>query len=83
MPALERPNLTVLTEAYAYKLVTRKEGDDITATGVEFEYDGEVHTVSARKEVIVAAGYALRCLSPWMMGSITMLEHSSRRKFWN
>ena len=49
-----------MTDAYVHKLITRKECDEVIATGVEFEHDGKVHIVSARKEVIVSAGYALQ-----------------------
>lgn len=53
---MERPNLKVLTNAHVYKIIISKHGDDVVATGVEFEHDGKVHTVSATKEVIASAG---------------------------
>lgn len=56
LPIIHRPNLKVLTEAYVNKIVTRKEGDILTATGVEFEHGGNVYQVHATKEVILSAG---------------------------
>ncbi|EED77894.1 hypothetical GMC oxidoreductase [Postia placenta Mad-698-R] len=56
LPAIHRPNLKVLTEAYVNKFVTRHEGDKLTATGVEFEHGGNVYQVHATKEVILSAG---------------------------
>ncbi|KAI0761853.1 GMC oxidoreductase [Trametes elegans] len=55
-PALGRRNLNVLTEAYVRKVLTKQDGDERVAIGVEFEHGGEVHIVSARKEVIISAG---------------------------
>jgi choline dehydrogenase-like flavoprotein len=51
-PALKRPNLTVLTHAQARGV--RLEGR--RAAGVELWHDGEPSYVSARREVILAAG---------------------------
>ncbi|EED82946.1 hypothetical GMC oxidoreductase [Postia placenta Mad-698-R] len=56
LPAIHRPNLKVLTEAYVNEFVTRHEGDKLTATGVEFEHGGNVYQVHATKEVILSAG---------------------------
>ncbi|TBU27831.1 GMC oxidoreductase [Dichomitus squalens] len=55
VPALDRPNLKVLTAAYVNRVLTKKEGDDVVATGVEFEHGGNVHVVHAAKEVILCA----------------------------
>lgn len=55
-PALDKPNLKVLTDAYVQKILTQNYGEGVTASGVEFEYDGSVHKVFARKEVILCAG---------------------------
>lgn len=49
--AMKRRNLTVLTRALVDKVLI----DDGRATGVQFIQDGEVRTVSARREVIVSA----------------------------
>ncbi|EKM53786.1 uncharacterized protein PHACADRAFT_125734 [Phanerochaete carnosa HHB-10118-sp] len=56
-PALDRPNLKVLVDAYVYKLITSEHADEVVATAVEFEHGGQVHKVFARKEVIVSAGH--------------------------
>lgn len=32
------------------------EGKNVRATGVEFEYEGEIHTVYVKKDVILSAG---------------------------
>ena len=52
-----RPNLTVVTNATAEKLVLEGEGDDLRATGVAYRTaDGTQQTAVAAKEVIVSAG---------------------------
>jgi len=51
-PALERPNLTVVTGAH----VTRVVLDGLRATGVEIDRDGELSQIRAEREVIVSAG---------------------------
>lgn len=51
-PALKRPNLTVLTEAMATKIVF----EGACATGITISHRGEQKTVSARQEVLLAGG---------------------------
>lgn len=51
-PALNRPNLHVITHAHAMRIVF----DGGRATGVEITRDGRSEVVSARGEVILAAG---------------------------
>ena len=51
-PALKRPNLTVITNATATRVLT--EGK--RATGVEIAYGGKLQQVKARREVILSAG---------------------------
>ena len=51
-PALKRPNLTVLTNATATRVLT--EGR--RATGVEVSYGGTVRQIRARREVVLSAG---------------------------
>jgi choline dehydrogenase len=51
-PYLYQPNLTVLTGA----LVTRVTFDRTRATGVEFSYDGTIHRVGARSELVLSLG---------------------------
>jgi choline dehydrogenase len=51
-PYMDRPNLTVLTDA----LVTRLTFEGKRATGVEISYDGNTHRVRAGLEVVLALG---------------------------
>lgn len=51
-PNLARPNLKVLTEAHATRVLL----DGTTATGVEFEYNGQKHKINASKEVVLSSG---------------------------
>ena len=51
-PYLDRPNLTVLSDA----LVTKVTFDGDRATGVQFTHGGPMHTVSAAGEVILSLG---------------------------
>ena len=51
-PAIDRPNLTVLTGAYARRLTF----DGKRCTGVEYERNGTVETATAGAEVIVSGG---------------------------
>ncbi|KAG7097832.1 hypothetical protein E1B28_005150 [Marasmius oreades] len=58
-PVSHRPNLVVLSTAYAHRIVTNGEGDgNIVASGVEFSYgeDKSVCVAHAKKEVILSAG---------------------------
>ncbi|KAJ6597795.1 alcohol oxidase [Mycena vulgaris] len=58
-PIKSKPNLVVITAAHATRILfdhsTEASGLP-TATGVEFQKDGQLHTVSASKEVILCAG---------------------------
>lgn len=51
-PVLGRPNLTVVTDAVAHRLLF--DGD--RCTGVAYGVDGREHTVRAGREVVLAAG---------------------------
>jgi len=51
-PAMKRPNLQVLTQAH----VTRVLFDGKRATGVEFESNGMLQQLQARREVILSGG---------------------------
>ncbi len=51
-PAMERPNLTVITGALTHKL--RLEGRRVL--GVEYSHEGTMHFAAARREVILSAG---------------------------
>lgn len=52
-PALRQPNVTLITRAYARRLLTSNSGREVT--GVEVERDGTVETYSA-DIVVVSAG---------------------------
>jgi len=51
-PALQRPNLEVITGALSQRILL----DDKRASGVEFTRDGSKQSLSARREVILSAG---------------------------
>lgn len=51
-PAMERPNLTVITEALTRKVLF--EGD--RAAGVEIQRDGRIEEIRAQREVVLSAG---------------------------
>ncbi|MCK5771139.1 choline dehydrogenase [Algiphilus sp.] len=51
-PVADRPNLTIITEAYA----TRIDMEGKRAVGVRYRKDDASHHVGARKEVLVSAG---------------------------
>lgn len=51
-PALDRPNLSLITNARVHKV----EIEDGRATGVTYMQDGRFHTASASREVVVSGG---------------------------
>jgi choline dehydrogenase len=56
-PALKRPNLTVWTHAHTKRLVLERAGDGgWTCSGIELVRNGVAVTVTATREVILAAG---------------------------
>lgn len=58
LPNKERPNYKVLINAHAHRIVTERAANgNLQAIGVEFEVGGKLHTVNARKDVVLAAGY--------------------------
>ncbi|KAJ6501837.1 GMC oxidoreductase [Mycena vulgaris] len=58
LPAQDRPNLTVLTEATVARVVFDDaiNGQSLTATGVEFVHGGRTFHVNVNREVILSAG---------------------------
>ena len=58
VPALNRPSLKIMTDSYVHKILTGRAGDEVVATGVQFEHGGKIPVVAA-KEVIVSAGYGM------------------------
>ncbi|MGJ3231436.1 MAG: GMC family oxidoreductase [Oceanicaulis sp.] len=69
-PAMQRPNLTVVTGA----LVLRVFIENGRAAGVEIECDGEVQQVIARKEVILSGG-ALNSPQVLMLSGLGPADH--------
>ena len=63
IPALDRPNLKVLTNAHVNKILIDATGEHAIASGVEFEHGGSIHTVHCKKEVILSAGYVISEMS--------------------
>lgn len=54
IPAMDRPNLTVVKKAFVEKVIFNQQNE---AIGVVYNYNGTTHrTVYARKEVILSAG---------------------------
>jgi choline dehydrogenase-like flavoprotein len=51
-PVMERSNLTVLTRAHARRILL--EGK--RAVGIEYQQDGKIHQVRARREVLLCGG---------------------------
>ncbi|QRM34621.1 FAD-dependent oxidoreductase (plasmid) [Microvirga sp. VF16] len=51
-PVMDRPNLTVLTSAYVNRVIV----DGQVAVGVEFAWQGQVHTIRAASEIVLSAG---------------------------
>jgi choline dehydrogenase-like flavoprotein len=51
-PIMDQANLTVLTDAYVNRLTL--EGMEVR--GVEFEWQGNVHTINVSSEVVLSAG---------------------------
>ena len=70
-PALGRPNLTVLTEAYVTRVVTSEKEHGLAVTGVEFKHGGETHVVHVGKEAILSAGSDLLQMS-WKACGLTV-----------
>ncbi|KAH0264418.1 alcohol oxidase, partial [Aureobasidium melanogenum] len=55
-PVLNRPNLTVFTDALVRKLIIEDGSSGPIVRGVSYSKHGVLHRVSARREVILAAG---------------------------
>jgi choline dehydrogenase len=71
-PILDRPNLTVITRAYACRLLVQMG----RCYGVEYIKDGKLHTVHARQEVALAAG-TIGSPQLLMLSGIGPAEHLS------
>ncbi|KAI0709739.1 GMC oxidoreductase [Earliella scabrosa] len=55
IPALDRPNLKVLTNAYVLRIVTSGGDGAVVATAVEFEHEGKTYKVNVGKEAILSS----------------------------
>jgi choline dehydrogenase len=69
-PALERPQVTLITHATVHRVVV----DDGAAVGVVYEHEGALHTVSVEREVILSAG-AYNTPQILMLSGIGPAEH--------
>ncbi|KAF7959526.1 hypothetical protein EAE96_001142 [Botrytis aclada] len=56
IPALQRPNFHLITDATAHKILFEETSGGIIATGVLASVQGEMKQFTATKEVILAAG---------------------------
>lgn len=55
-PNADRPNLHLVTDAQATKILTEIHADGVIGTGVEFVKGGNTHVAKASCEVILSAG---------------------------
>lgn len=55
-PALNRPNLTIITHAQVEQVLLEPDGAGLRATGVRYRSDGRTTTIRADREVVVSAG---------------------------
>lgn len=55
-PVAHRKNLTLWTGCLVEKILFSKDRDEVLATGIQFQQNGEIKEAKARKEVILAAG---------------------------
>ncbi|WP_309647584.1 GMC family oxidoreductase N-terminal domain-containing protein [Nocardioides sp.] len=55
-PALDRPNLTIITHAQVEQVLLEPDGGGLRATGVRYRSDGRTTTIHADREVVVSAG---------------------------
>lgn len=51
-----RPNLRVIVHAQVTKILFKSDSPDLIATGVDYFSDGQIKTLKAKKEIILAAG---------------------------
>lgn len=55
-PALDRPNLTIITHAQVEQVLLETDGAGLRATGVRYRSEGRTTTIHADREVVVSAG---------------------------
>ena len=73
-PAMQRPNLAVVTNALTRKILV----EDGRATGVEYEVGGEIRTAKAIREVILSGG-TYNSPQLLMLSGIGPAEHLAER----
>jgi len=57
LPNKDRKNLTVLVTATVHRILSSTDSNgELTATGVEFEFGGQIRQVFARTDVVISAG---------------------------
>lgn len=78
-PARERPNVKILTGAKTQKILFTKGEKAVIAAGVQVQIDGKTETLSAKKEIILAAGVfnTPKLLELSGIGSKSILEQHS------
>ena len=74
LPALTRPNLTLLTKA----LVEKIQIVDAVATGVKLQLDGQTIELTANKEVLLSAG-AINSPQVLMLSGVGPKEHLAEK----
>ncbi|KAI9714895.1 MAG: hypothetical protein M1820_000184 [Bogoriella megaspora] len=55
-PAMSRPNLKIIYGAEVRKILVKNSEPDVQAYGVSYVINGEIHSIEANREVILAAG---------------------------
>lgn len=55
-PVSHRPNLHVVTEAFVETIILDEKAEGFFASGLQFTHEGKPQEVTARKEIILAAG---------------------------
>lgn len=73
-PIRGRPNLTIITAALAHRVLLEGDGETRHAVGVAYQHQGKLHTLKARREVILSAG-ALQSPQLLMLSGIGPGKH--------
>ena len=55
-PAMQRPNLKVITEAHTTRILTEPAANGPKAVGVEYRQGGTLHQIQCSREVLLCAG---------------------------
>ncbi len=73
-PVRDRPNLRIITAAMVHRVLLEGTGGACRAVGVEYQHQGQLHTLKARHEVILCAG-ALQSPQLLMLSGIGPGQH--------